>query len=310
MNERTRAAGSAHAIPHALSFQPPLAWDALLAFLAPRTIAGVEQVSAGSYARVVQVDDSVGVLRVSLDTAHASAPCLAVHIDSALASHRDGILARLHHVFDLHAEPNQVDGHLGVDRHFEDAVVEQPGVRVPGAFDGFELAWRAVLGQQVSVAGATTLAGRLAAAFGSKTETSDGALTHVSPTAERLARATVARIAKIGLPQKRAATIRSVAQLAVSAPDIFAPLSAESSTTAPTRRFDAARDALLALPGIGPWTARYIAMRVHRDADAFPESDLGLKKALGLTAPAAVLKRAERWRPYRAYAAMRLWASL
>jgi AraC family transcriptional regulator of adaptative response / DNA-3-methyladenine glycosylase II len=178
-----------------------------------------------------------------------------------------------------------------------------PGLRVPGAWDAFELAVRAVLGQQVSVAGATTLSGRLAKRFGTAFATPWPQLTHVFPAPTTLAEASVVDIAAIGLPQARAETIRAVARAAMAGQFAFPP----------GMPADAAVARMKEIPGIGEWTAQYLAMRLLRSPDAFPAGDLGLRKAAGSGAPmseAALRARAEVWRPWRAYAAAYLWQSL
>lgn len=171
------------------------------------------------------------------------------------------------------------------------------GVRVPGAFDGFELAVRAILGQQVTVKGASTLMSRLTNAFGDEIDSGHSNLTHLAPTATRLARATADEIREIGLPNARAATLHALARHVASE-----PLDLDAETDGPTlvRK-------LVELPGIGPWTADYIAMRVANWSDAFPASDIALRHALGNASPKELVRTAERWRPYRAYAAIRLW---
>ncbi|MGH7789571.1 MAG: DNA-3-methyladenine glycosylase family protein, partial [Candidatus Binatia bacterium] len=175
-----------------------------------------------------------------------------------------------------------------------------PGLRVPGAWDPFELAVRAILGQQVTVKGATTLAGRLAAAFGRPVDCGDG-LTHVFPTAAVLAEADVAAL---GMPRARAETVRALARAVANGSLVLdAPLGLDDALTR-----------LCAVPGIGPWTAQYVAMRAFGEPDAFPAGDLGLRSALGNgggpLAEAAVVRAAEAWRPWRAYAALHLWSSL
>lgn len=172
---------------------------------------------------------------------------------------------------------------------------------MPGAFDGFELCVRAVLGQQVTVKGASTLMSRLTIAFGEPIATEDPRLTHLTATAERLARATVSEIREIGLPNVRAATLHALATHVATG-------GVTLETNDEVRQdVDALRSNLLALPGFGPWTVDYIAMRVAHWTDAFPASDIALRSAMGNATPAKLTRMAEPWRPYRAYAAMRLW---
>ncbi len=189
-----------------------------------------------------------------------------------------------------------IDDHLARNGLREN-VTRAAGLRVPGAFDSFELAVRAVLGQQVTVKGASTLMSRLTQAFGEPIETGHPGLTHVSATANRLANASVADIREIGLPGARAATIHSLATHVANG-----DISLESPGNV-----DEFRAKLLELPGFGPWTVDYIAMRAAHWTDAFPASDIALRSAMGNASPAKLTQMAEPWRPFRAYAAMRLW---
>ncbi len=280
-----------------LVYRAPFDWPALLSFLAPRTIEGVEQVTDGVYERTVAIGGHRGWLRVG---PARRGPALTVELSSSLTPVLQPVLARLRDLFDLHARPDVIDAQLGESPPLADLVRRRPGLRVPGAFDGFELAWRAVLGQQVSVRGASTLAGRFAAAFGEPLDTPLVGLRLASPAPRRVARATVARIAKLALPRARAASVRAVSELVAREPKLLEP----------GRSVEATTEQLRALPGIGPWTAEYVAMRALRWPDAFPESDLGLKHALGERSPQRIRAIAEPWRPWRAYAAMHLWTSL
>jgi AraC family transcriptional regulator, regulatory protein of adaptative response / DNA-3-methyladenine glycosylase II len=178
-----------------------------------------------------------------------------------------------------------------------------PGLRVPGAWDGFELAVRAVLGQQVSVRGASTLAARLAQAFGEPAATPHEAIRRFTPGAKALAATTPQEIAAVGLPLKRAVTLHALAR-AVAAGELRLHAGADAEETVAK---------LKAISGIGDWTAQYIAMRALRWPDAFPAGDLGLRKALSEDGPLPereLLRLAEKWRPWRAYAAVHLWSSL
>jgi 3-methyladenine DNA glycosylase/8-oxoguanine DNA glycosylase len=210
------------------------------------------------------------------------------------------LVERVRRVFDLDADPLQIAEHLARSSVLRPLVAAAPGMRLPGAWDPFELAVRGILGQQITVRAATTLAGRLAAAFGTPIEASDG-LTHLFPRPEVLADADVA---SIGMPRARAATLRALA----------AAVARGASVLDAARGPAAAVEQLCAIPGIGAWTAQYIAMRALGETDAFPAGDLGVRKALGngtgpLTA-AAVERLSEPWRPWRAYAVMHLWSSL
>ena len=282
-----------------LAYRPPLAWAALLAYLAGRATPGVEVADQKRYARSVTIDNCTGWVEVRQNTGDA----LEVLASPSLAPHLASVLSRLRQVFDLDAEPHLIAEHLGRDRLLRTHLKRHPGLRVPGAWDVFEIAVRAILGQQVSVAGATTLAGRLARKFGQPTETPWPELSHLSPDAGTLAKASVDEIASIGLPGKRAATIQRLARAANSGLFRFSPTATSEEVVA----------SLCQIPGIGDWTAHYIAMRALRFPDAFPSGDLGLRKALrpGELVHARELEKAsEAWRPWRAYAALHLWQSL
>ncbi|MGZ5354663.1 MAG: DNA-3-methyladenine glycosylase family protein, partial [Actinomycetota bacterium] len=204
----------------------------------------------------------------------------------------------LRRLLDLDADPETIDGTLSADPALRPLVRRTPGVRVPGAVDGLELAVRAVLGQQVTVRAARTLAGRLVERLGAPLDRPVGAVTHAFPSADRLAEAPEAGL---GMPDGRARTIHRLAELvALGGLD----LSGAADRDETLRR-------LADVPGVGPWTCAYVAMRALGDPDAFPAGDLGLRRGLerlGFEAtPAAILARGERWRPWRAYAVMRLW---
>jgi len=280
-----------------LAYRPPLAWASLLRYLALRAIPGVECVDRGCYHRTVAVGEQRGWLKVS---AVDDKNLLAVELSTSLLPALAAVLARLRQLFDLDAQPQAISAHLGGDARLGAMLRRRPGLRVPGAFDPFELAIRAVLGQQVSVRGASTLAGRLTERFGEPIETPHPCLNRVVPTAEALAEASAAWLAKIGLPQARASSIRALAQAVARGEVDLSPGSDPAAATA----------ALLQVPGIGPWTAEYIALRALRWPDAFPAGDLGLRKAAGIRSAAALEKESQRWRPWRGYAAMLLWESL
>jgi AraC family transcriptional regulator of adaptative response / DNA-3-methyladenine glycosylase II len=210
------------------------------------------------------------------------------------------VAARLRALFDLAADPARIEPQLAADPVLRALVARRPGLRVPGAFDGFELLARAILGQQVSVAAATTFAARLGERFGEPLETPLPSLTRLTPSAARIASARVDSIAAIGLTRARAESLRAAARACADGALDLAPAADPESV----------REALLALPGIGPWTADYVLMRAVAWPDAFPHGDLGLRRALGMDDARAVLARAETWRPWRAYGALHLWSSL
>ena len=261
-----RGRASDDAITLRLPYRAPYDWPGLLEFLGRRAIPGVESVVDGEYRRTIVTDDIAGVLRVRDDGG-----ALAVSLPRAFTRHLKTIVDRVRRMFDLFADPQAIAVHLERDETLRPLVQRWPGTRVPGAWDPFELAVRAIVGQQVSVAGATTIAGRIAAKYGTHTE-------HglVFPDPQRLANARIG-----GMPRARAATIRDVAR---------------------------ANGALDGVRGVGPWTRSYVAMR-SGDPDAFPHGDLALQKAAGCS-DRDLLRRAEAWRPWRAYAALLLWRSL
>ena len=280
-----------------LGFRPPLDWEGLLRFLGPRAIPGVEEVRDGVYRRGCVVGGSPAVLEVSAGSGGAGAAGAAL---SARPSD-PGLERGVRRLFDLDGDPSDVARVLSGDPVLRPLVVARPGLRAPGSFDPFELTVRAILGQQVTVAGATTLTGRLVRLLGRPLEQPDGGVTHAFPTPPALAEAA---LDGLGVPGRRAATLRAVGR-AVADGNVVLDGSADPA---------AAADALLELPGIGPWTVSYVAMRALGDRDAFPAGDLGVRRAaaaLGLPDdPAGLTTHAERWRPYRAYAVQHLWASL
>jgi AraC family transcriptional regulator of adaptative response / DNA-3-methyladenine glycosylase II len=285
-----------------LPFSAPYDWRAILEFLAARAIPGVEAASEERYRRTFALGTATGSLEVCAVPGQTH---LLATIHTSDVTTLGPIVARLRRLFDLDADIRAVDEHLARDRVLARGVLARPGIRVPGAWDPFELAVRAVLGQQVSVRAATTFAGRIVAAHGralpALTEASnDGAPARLFPTPEVLADAD---LTGIGLTTSRAATLNSLARAVAAHPELL-----QASET-----LDDTLAALCALPGIGRWTAQYIAMRALREPDAFPASDLGLLRAMetkaGRPTPAALAERAEAWRPWRAYAALRLWTT-
>ena len=295
-----RAADTAshrHSLRLTLAYRPPCAWPAMTRFLAARATPGVEQVVDGAYSRTVSIGAKRGWLRVEpLAGRHA----LAVVIDAQLTGVLPELLARLRRLFDLDCAARRhcrAASHGPAGRSVRRSCA---GLRVPGAFDPFELAVRAILGQVVSVKSATTLAGRLTAAFGEAIETPHPALTRLAPTPERLAAARALNYRALGIPAARAETIRAVARAVAGGQLALRPGAPPEATI----------EQLLAIDGIGRWTAGYIAMRALAWPDALAEGDLGLLKACGLRNARALERLAEAWRPWRAYAAMHLWERL
>jgi len=279
-----------------LQYRPPFDWAAMLAYLRQRAIPGVEWVTGDSYARSLTLEGEVAFLQVQfLSGAHQ----VLVHLRSTRLQALPRVLERVRQMFDLKAVSADVDAHLARDPRLQALVAAYPGTRVPVAWDGFEVAVRAIVGQQVSVKAATTLVARLAAAYGRPCIAPAGLpLTHVFPEPAVLAEAA---LDGLGITARRIAAIQALAR-AVKAGEL---------------RFDGSMATadfvtrIQQIPGIGPWTAQYIALRALNDADAFPHADLILLRAAALPGealdPAALLALAERWRPWRAYAVLLLW---
>ena len=279
-----------------LEFRPPFAWEPLLAYLRLRAIPGVEMADATHYRRTVSIDGKHGWIGVSLGK---KVNALDVEISASLAPVIGAVIARVKRLFDLCAVPDAVSALLRDDPLLAGTVRRLPGLRVAGAFDGFELAVRAILGQQVSVKGATTLAGRWAQAFGASIATPYPALNRLTPTVQRMAGATAEEIAALGMVGSRA---RCVSLLTAAVLDRRVVL-----TFAPN--VDEQIEALMRLPGIGPWTAQYIAMRALHWPDAFPSGDLVLMRAASANRR-QLEKLSAAWRPWRAYATHYLWQSV
>ena len=280
-------------IRQTMSFRPPIAWDLLLGFLAARAARGVETIDDGAYARTVRIDGHIGVLRVTLLDPTG---VVALDASESLAAVVPAVATRIRHLFDLDANTDEIEAHL---EHATVRLVTDRtrGLRVPGAFDGFELALRAVLGQQVTVKGASTLMARLVIAFGEETLTGQPGLTHFTPAPQRIAASSVSEIRTIGLPMARATTLLALASAVASGALV---IGADGDVPELTRK-------LRALPGIGPWTAEYIVMRAAHSPDAFPVGDVALRRAAGNISAGELLRMADEWRPWRAYAAMHMW---
>ena len=279
-----------------LAYQPPYDWPALLGFLSARAIVGLEKVVEGVYSRSIDLDGVHGTFSIQPATSDA----LELTLDFPEAAAVPEIVARVRRMFDLDADLSTIHRHLAVDPLMARLIAERPGLRVPGAWDGLELAIRAVLGQQITVAAAIRLAGKLVAQYGTPLSSALPGLTHVFPRASVLAGAD---LAALGMPKSRGRTLSDVAQALLDDPRLFEP----------GREGGVAR--LLALYGIGDWTAQYIALRQLREMDGFPNGDVGLINALaalegGPVTARQLLQRAEGWRPYRGYAAQVLWTSL
>jgi AraC family transcriptional regulator, regulatory protein of adaptative response / DNA-3-methyladenine glycosylase II len=282
-----------HARSFRLPFRAPFAAATLLSFLGARAVPGIEEARDGTYVRSVRQPGGAAVVAMTPRSDH-----VAVRVSSEGSPDFDDLRDRARRAFDLDADAPAIDAAIAADPTMTPLVARIPGIRVPGTFGGFELVVRAIFGQQVSVTGARTSLGRLVSAAGTALVPPSGAITHLFPTAERLAELPPEAF---GMPRARAETIRRVAAL-VARGEL--DLSGEAPPEETLRR-------LGDVPGIGPWTLAYIAMRALRDPDAFIAGDLGVRKgfdALGLASTkTAMLARAERWRPWRAYAVMHLW---
>ncbi|MDF9774783.1 DNA-3-methyladenine glycosylase family protein [Pseudomonas baetica] len=279
-----------------LAYQPPYDWPALLGFLSARAIVGLETVVGGVYSRSIDLHGVHGTFSIQ----PAASDALELTLDFPEPGAVPEIVARLRRMFDLDADLCTIHRHLAVDPLMARLIAERPGLRVPGAWDGLELAIRAVLGQQITVVAAIRLAGKLLAQYGVPLSSPQPGLSHVFPTAGVLAGA---NLATLGMPKSRGRTLSGVAQALLDDPRLF-----ESGREGGVAR-------LLALHGVGDWTAQYIALRQLREMDGFPNGDVGLINALaalegGPVTARQLLLRAEGWRPYRGYAAQLLWTSL
>jgi AraC family transcriptional regulator, regulatory protein of adaptative response / DNA-3-methyladenine glycosylase II len=281
----------------------PFDGAAVLDYLRARAIPGVEDVDDVVYRRAIPTSSGPAVLVVRPEADHL---LVAMATGGALP---EEAVARVRRLFDAAAQPAAIVGVLGADPALAPLVERRPGLRVPGAYDGFELAVRAVLGQQVTVRGASTLAGRVVTRAGTPMASRHGAVTHAFPRPAALA---ATDLAGLGMPASRTGTLRALAAaVANGSISLDLPLDEPRGDAEHTGRVKAA---LLALPGIGRWTAEYVALRALGDRDAFPASDLGLRRAaaaLGLPDDERGLRKYSAcWRPWRGYAAVHLWRAL
>ena len=280
-----------------LPFRPPYHWSAMIRFLGDRAVPGIERVIDGRFARTFECDGAAGVIEVGPVPGEPYLELRAAAPPRALI----GIIERARRVFDCGADPLRIAEDLSRDRTMARLAAEYPGLRVPGAWDGFELAVRAVLGQQITVKGAATVAGRLAAAFGRPLGAdARERLTHLFPRPQDLINAD---LASIGIPRARAEALRALAR---NVHEGRISLDVGGGPADPVLR-------LLELPGFGRWTAGYIAMRALGEPDAYPWGDLGLRRAPALgggpLSANELQRRAEGWRPWRAYATLLLWTN-
>jgi AraC family transcriptional regulator of adaptative response / DNA-3-methyladenine glycosylase II len=286
-----------------LAYRPPYDWDAMLRFLERRAIPGVEAVTGNIYRRTIAIGGHSGVISV----APSGGNRVKVDVRFPNMAALPQLIARVRRVFDLAADPDMIGAHLSLDPTLAPLLAARPGLRVPGAWDGFELAVRAIFGQQITLVAATQLLGRLVQTHGAPLPASPEdveqfeGLSHLFPSPAGLA---AANLTALGMPNARAMAVTSLAQAICADPAIFSRTASLEETIAKLR----------SLPGIGEWTAQYIAMRELREPDAFPAADVGLLRAMATAdgrrpSPAELLSRAEPWRPWRAYAASHLWAS-
>lgn len=287
-----------------LGYRPPYEWGKLLDFLSLRAIPGVELVQENAYYRTVQLTlkdqkKAVGWIKaVNIPDKNA----LKVTVSASLLAALPQVLSKVRLLFDLYCDPAVVSETLAVMNSIKPGL-NVPGTRLPGCFDCFEMSVRAVLGQQITVKAAGTLAGRLAQAFGTPVPTEIQGLTHVFPTPENilaLEGPISNHLGPLGIISARAGTIHALAEF-------FAERTAEFGFTSDP---DTEMKLLKELPGIGEWTAQYIAMRALGWTDAFPAADYGIKKALAPRTQKEIISLADSWRPWRAYAAVNLWNSL
>jgi len=282
-----------------LSFHLPFNFRQVTGFLRPRAIPGVEVVGDNIYSRSIAIDGVSGFFTASFSEAD---PCLRLEIHFPDHDKLPLITDIVKKIFDLKAPAKTIDSHLKKDGFLNSLVAQRPGIRVPGSFNAFELCVRAIIGQQISVKGATTLIGRIAAGYGRKLNMPNPfGLTYLFPNPEKLANAD---FKGIGLTNARIATIQQLSAAVLDGRVIF------HAAISPSQL----RKALLEIKGIGEWTAQYILMRTIKHPDAMPCSDLGLLKAISPDGTPATEKQLKEmsaiWKPWRAYAAMHLWSSL
>ncbi len=297
MEKSVESTSNNHQLQLRLSYRPPYDWPSIIQFLQARAIPGVEAVSDTGYRRTVQIDEVAGIIEIQPVEEKSQ---LLFSIPTELSKGLIQTVEQIRHLFDLNADPTEITNHLKQDQQLAATVQSYPGLRVPGAWDSFEIAVRAILGQQISVKAATTLSGRVAQAWGEPiAPNGDDQLAYIFPSAERLA---AADLSGLGIIPQRANAIQELARAVASG----------SLSLGVGTKLDDAIEQLTALPGIGPWTAHYVAMRALGEPDAFPAGDLVLRRAAAMRpneplTEAQLRRQAEQWRPWRAYAAMYLW---
>jgi AraC family transcriptional regulator, regulatory protein of adaptative response / DNA-3-methyladenine glycosylase II len=279
-----------------LSYRPPYDWPGVLAFLNARELEGVEFATHEFYARTVRLDDHKGWIKV---TQAAKKNTMLLEFSNSLSPVLPALLSRVRALLDLNARPDIIGKHLRTDKVLKPLIKSNPGQRVPGAFNGFEMGLRAILGQQVTVKGATTIACRLVEAFCEPFETPFPELKYLTPSPARIARASLKDLAKHGIVRARCKSILALARAHISG--------ALSLDNGLHRDPNATIERLAELPGIGPWTAHYIAMRALCWPDAFPKEDIAVLKRLGGVTPKQAEEMSQAWRPWRSYAVLHLW---
>lgn len=297
MRRAAGGAAQADSLRLLLAYRPPFSWDSMLRFLAARAIRGVERVEGDAYLRTARIGPCLGWLKAQPARGRDA---LSVRLSTSLTPVLAKVLARLRALFDLNARPDVIADHLRRDPRLKPSVGRNPGLRVAGAFDGFETTLRGVIGQRVSVRAATTIAGRLAHALGEPIQTPFEGVDRLAPSAETIARTAPARLAALGVPVARATALRDLARAVERGEIELAPGVDPLETMRLLER----------IKGIGPWTAQYVAMRVLQWPDAFPSGDLVLQRAAGAESASRLERTAEPWRPWRAYAAVHLWETI
>jgi AraC family transcriptional regulator of adaptative response / DNA-3-methyladenine glycosylase II len=297
---RQSTAAPASAVTLRLGYRAPYDWDAILAFLAARSIEGVELIEKNRYARTIEIDGAFGSIQVTPVKNHLEATIRFPRVAALLS-----IVARLRRLFDLDADIETIGAHLSGDSALAPLIARRPGLRAPGAWCGFELAVRAILGQLITVGGARQLAVKIVRLAGTGIApdlSGDERLSRVFPSAARMAKSD---LSMLGMPKARIAALAALADAVARDPKLIEPAGSYEETIAK----------LQALPGFGPWTAQYWALRALRDSDAFPAADVALLRSPLVAedgkrpSPKALLARAEGWRPWRAYAAQHLWTA-
>ena len=295
---RRKAAQASDGVTLRLAYRPPFDWPALLGFFEARALPGMEQVTGSTYRRGIEIGGALG----SVEIGHLPArQCLVVKIRFPDLKALPAIVRRVRRVFDLGADVTAIGAHLARDPLLAPMIAARPGLRVPGGWDGFELAIRAILGQQITIVAARKLGSQLVALCGPKLPVPLGDVTSAFPTPRQVLKA---NLGSLGMPGARRQALVAMAKAADGNPDLFHPGASIEETVA----------RLCAIKGIGEWSAHYIALRVVRESDAFPASDIGILRGAtpsGATRPTPkeMLALAETWRPWRAYAAQHLWAA-